>query len=716
MGQREYDTPQFELKGTVKGEENGEPVSKVDVYIIGGGQTWTNVLGEFKIKARIGDQLVISSPEFETIQHTITSREDIEVRITDYQAGQTSQKMKAQEREDKHRKFIDSAKAYLKKDIDKSIAFIEQSLKVLRKRGNSKQAARSFSTLGDIYAFWEQYDLAISNYKTSIEQDDTPNTRIQLAKVYLKEQSFEKAVNEFTQLLKVGELSNFQRITVMEGLGDTFALDNQDQKAVSQYEKALRLALENMVTPKITDLNSKLAEVYARQNNTGAAEGFFTNSLQLAESENPKRALREKEKVADFYNKNNLFDKEIELRKSSLQQAKKLQRSVGDKEVNNRGRQEDSITPQKINYKIANAFIAQDRYREAIPYLQESIAEADEEEDLVVQKDATRKLSEVYRTVGDYTKALESYQEYVTLVDELYVKKEQEISRASRFSRDITLKQNRINSLEKDRELSESKFELALKDQELIVANNKRQRIIIYSLILGMTMLALVIFLFYRTNRQQHINNHLLALKSFRSQMNPHFIFNALNSVNQFIAESDERSANRYLSEFSRLMRSVLENSEEDFIPLRSEIDLLELYVKLEHSRFKDKFDYHIVIDEELDIDSFRIPPMLLQPYIENAIWHGLRYTEEKGQLQIIFSRYNENTVSIIIEDNGIGRKRSAVLKTQNQKKQKSRGMGIIQKRIAILNRMYKQKIEVQVHDLNKDGTGTCVRVLLKRV
>ena len=111
-------------------------------------------------------------------------------------------------------------------------------------------------------------------------------------------------------------------------------------------------------------------------------------------------------------------------------------------------------------------FIAQDKYEEAIPYLQESIAEADEDEDLIVKKDATRKLSEAYRTVGDYSKAQESYEDYVEQVEQLYIKKEQEISQLTRFSRDIANKQNRITSLEKDRQLSESKYNLALKDQE----------------------------------------------------------------------------------------------------------------------------------------------------------------------------------------------------------------------------------------------------------
>jgi LytS/YehU family sensor histidine kinase len=209
--------------------------------------------------------------------------------------------------------------------------------------------------------------------------------------------------------------------------------------------------------------------------------------------------------------------------------------------------------------------------------------------------------------------------------------------------------------------------------------------------------------------------NNLLALKSLRSQMNPHFIFNALNSVNNYIAKSDERSANRFLSEFSTLMRSVLENSEEDFIPLTKELELLELYVKLEHSRFPEKFDYKLIIDEDVEVDAFQIPPMLLQPYIENAIWHGLRYKEEKGYLKIHLKHRDKESIEITISDNGIGRKKSSKLKTQNQRKQKSKGMGNIKKRVAILNDMYKDRVDVTISDLETHGSGTKVTLTLKK-
>jgi len=354
----------------------------------------------------------------------------------------------------------------------------------------------------------------------------------------------------------------------------------------------------------------------------------------------------------------------------------------------------------------------QKNYTEAIPYLEKSRAEAGEREDLVVEKDANRKLSEVFEEVGDFAKAKEAYEAYKKSVEALLIKKEQQISQAKRFNKNIADKQNRITSLESDRELSESRYQL---NQE----QNKSQKIIIYSLIGGLILLLFAAYLMYKYIKQQRLANNLLALKSLRSQMNPHFIFNALNSVNSFIANNDERTANKYLSDFSKLMRAVLENSEQDFIALEKEIELLELYTKLEHFRFQDKFDYSITVDEAITVSDYQIPPMLLQPYIENAVWHGLRYKEGKGQLEISITKKGKGEIEITIADNGIGRQKSIALKTAHQQKQNSKGMGNINKRVAILNEMYKDKVDVVINELYHGKTegdiGTKVVVTLKK-
>ena len=706
----------IEIKGVVKSKESNKPIAGVEVSSDQGIFAITDFQGEYKIRVRLGDELIFRSAVFETKRHLVTSHDDVDLLVTDAfeeQSASTERKRLSNKNMVLHQSYLDSAANYKKKNIEKSIDFITQSIAQLGKRANKKQLALSLTALGEVYQYHKQYDLAIVNFRDALTATKTSKTTLLLANAYLLNKNFSSAEKTLTPLLKIKSLIPFQQVQLYESLGDAYSGLGQISKAVTFYEEGLVVANKNQITPKLTDLNSKIADAYATDDKTVEAEGFYGNSLKLAEREAPQRAIQEKEKVADFYNKKSRYNDEIQLRKQSLNELEKLPKS--SVEANTTVIASDTITAQRINYKIASAYISQDKYDQAIPYLEKSIVEADSDDDLVVQKDATRKLSEVYENIGNFTKALETYQAYVSVVDTLYIRKEQEISRAARFNREISTKQSRISGLEQERELSQSKYDLAVTEQELIQENNKRQLWVIYSLIVGLILMGLATFFFYRSNQQQKLANNLLALKSLRSQMNPHFIFNALNSVNNYIAKNDERSANRYLSEFSTLMRSVLENSEEDFIPLAKELELLALYVKLEHSRFPDKFDYNINCDKQVDVAAFQIPPMLLQPYIENSIWHGLRYKEEKGFLSIDVLQEDSETISITITDNGIGRKKSAALKTQNQKKQKSKGMGNIKKRVAILNDMYKDSIAVHITDLETDGTGTIVRFTLKK-
>ncbi|NJB36202.1 histidine kinase [Croceivirga sp. JEA036] len=706
----QLDSGLFKLSGEVRARNTGKPIAGVNVSTDAGAYTTTNAFGTFVINARIGEELIFSGADIVTARHRITSKEEVILEVVDYDEDRSGRGMSSQE---EYQRYLDSAQYYKKKDIEKSLDFIAKSIASPTISPTKSQLNTSLTLLGEVYLYHQQYDLAVANLQDALKAKKTIKSALLLSEALVLATDYKAALAELKKLEKIKRIVPYQHIAYLElqadahkGLGDT-------RKALEFYEESLRVAEQNQVSPKVTDLTSKIADAYAAKDRKIEAEGYYNNSLKLSKQQAPQRAIQENEKVADFYNKSNRFTDEIQLRKESLNQLNALPKKRVAKEKN--AAASDSITRQRINYKIANAYIAQDKLEEAIPYLQKSIVEADSEDDLIVQKDATRKLSEVYEYKGDFSKAYQTYQSYVTLVDTLYIRKEQELSRLSRLNRDIVNKQNRISSLEQERELAQSKYNLALTEQQLFQTRTNWQKWLIYSLVAGLALLGLIAFLYYRSNEKQKLANNLLALKSLRTQMNPHFIFNALNSVNNYIAKSDERSANRYLSDFSKLMRTVLENSEEDFIPFAKELELLQLYVKLEHARFPDKFDYDIVIGEEVVINQFEIPPMLIQPYVENAVWHGLRYKKEKGFLRIEIQQPSQHELEVTILDNGIGRKQSAMLKTQHQKKQKSKGMGNIKKRVAILNDMYNNKVDVTVANLYDDETGTKVILRLKK-
>jgi two-component system LytT family sensor kinase len=670
------------------------------------------------VLGRIHDELVVRHPDFKTVRHTIDSKEDIRVIVEGLKETKRGYFSISKKKSLDYLAFIDSAKLYKEKDIDKSLSFIQQ---LLKSEQSKTRNANTYKVLADIYLYWKQYDIAISNYKISLRYADNPETMLQLAQAQFLAKKFDESETTYSQL-KTKDLSNYERVQVFQGLADVFLSKNEYEQAKSNYVKGLEIAEKKAIDQEIPDLNAKIANVYAKEGDLVKANTAINKTLEEASKLPKQPSLKLQQEVADFYNQTEQYDSEIKLRKEILENVDKesninnlRKRDKADDKQELKEVPKDSLTSQKLNYKIGNAYVLKEDYSEAIEYLKKSIKEADIKEDFEVKKHATRKLSEVYYTVGEYIEALKTYRDFVDVVDTLYLKKEQEIYQIQRLSNKIAENQSRIAILEKDKELSESKLDVAYKDKELTIERNKLQQIIIYSLLIGLVLMSLLSYYSHRANQKQKLANNLLALKSMRSQMNPHFIFNALNSVNSFIAVNDERKANRYLSEFSVLMRSVLENSDEDFIPFKKEIELLELYVKLEHNRFQDKFDYTIHVENSINLEDYKIPPMLLQPYIENAIWHGLRYKKEKGFLSISVDKNTNDSIKIIIEDNGIGRQKSMEMKTKNQLKQKSKGMSTIKNRIAILNDMYQDKVSVEISNVSPDGSGTKVEVILKK-
>jgi len=339
-------------------------------------------------------------------------------------------------------------------------------------------------------------------------------------------------------------------------------------------------------------------------------------------------------------------------------------------------------------FEKAESFV--DKFRET------NYFEVSSPDEIIILKDLSKHLD----SIGETQKSLSILQLHGQLTDSLFLgnKTINELYQLELLAKQKEISDNAIKNLVEEDKLKE----------EALSATRWAMILLIVLLTIGLG----AGFYILKVSKQRRIANQQLALGSLRSQMNPHFIFNALNSVNSFISENDQRSANKFLANFSRLMRLVMENSEFNFIPLQKELEILKIYLQLEHFRFKDQFEYSIEIDENIDEDEIQLPPMLIQPYIENAIWHGLRYKEQEGLLELKISEQNKNLI-VTISDNSIGKKRSSEQKTANQKKNKSTALRNIKERIKIINDLHQLKIEVSIEDLNTDGTGTLVKLLI---
>jgi hypothetical protein len=204
-----------------------------------------------------------------------------------------------------------------------------------------------------------------------------------------------------------------------------------------------------------------------------------------------------------------------------------------------------------------------------------------------------------------------------------------------------------------------------------------------------------------------------LELMALRAQMNPHFLFNTLSSIQHFVSANNTEEALRYLSKFAKLMRVVLDNSKRKEIPINDEIKAITLYLDLEKLRFKNKFGYSIEVGEGLDPSYDEIPSMLIQPYLENAILHGINNKIDSGFINVKLSLEGEN-ILCVIEDDGVGRTKAAELQKKRSKEHKSQGMNITRDRLSIINRVNNQGLSVIVEDINKsENTGTRVKIIV---
>jgi len=237
--------------------------------------------------------------------------------------------------------------------------------------------------------------------------------------------------------------------------------------------------------------------------------------------------------------------------------------------------------------------------------------------------------------------------------------------------------------------------------------------------------LGIIGWVFYTRLRQIRKKEHNKAainkkianveLQALRSQMNPHFIFNTMSSIQHYITNNDTEAALKYLSKFAKLMRSIMENSRRPVILVRDELAALELYLELETLRFKDKFDHAIEVDASIDVHNDEIPAMLIQPYVENAILHGIMHKETKGNLKITLKKQLD-IITCVIEDDGIGRKKSIEINSADNQARKSLGMSITKERLEIINSLSNSKLGVNIIDLEDDegaATGTKVEIFI---
>ena len=501
----------------------------------------------------------------------------------------------------------------------------------------------------------------------------------------------------YLKALKAGEAlnNNYFNATIYNNIANIYADLKDYKKALDYYTKYLSIA--EKVDSKTDEMNGfiNLGDVYTEMNNLPLGLDYFNKALTIANALGNKRISAA---ILNNLAEINIKEGNYDMAFSNFQKSLTLAEETGNM----------NVKATALN-GLGEIYLNQKNYKQAEDYGKRSLELSKELGDISWQANALVTLSQTYEKQNDFAKALNTYKQADILKDStLNDAKKQDITRLEmeyNFDR-----REAIVKADND------------KKQALAAAEINKQKIIRNASIGIGTMLVLVaiagIILYKRRKdsiekkKEAEFNTQVAytELKALRAQMNPHFIYNSLNSINDYIDKHETELATSYTTKFAKLMRMILENSEQKEVPLADDLKALELYMQLESMRMQNKFSYEIKVDEDIDRENTLIPPLILQPFVENSIWHGISKKQGAGKI-LIHIHKDGNMINCIVEDNGIGMQESSDEKTEKEVlSKKSFGMKITKSRIDIINKMKKSNAAITMSNLQE---GTKIEIKL---
>lgn len=520
--------------------------------------------------------------------------------------------------------------------------------------------------------------------------------------------NYDEAMAAYHEVLTIHEEHDYRY-----GIGFTLNSMGSIQRTIKNYDDARQsfkraiLIFERLDKPADLSMSiENLGNVYAEMGQFESALHYYHRALEIDTKLDKKFGIAsELENLGNLYFQMDSLSKALDYQLKSLEIRKNL--------------------PQKRELaislmKVAKIYIASSMFDLAHDYLDQALNITREISARPLMMDIYEQYARLYEAKKDYFQANRFNKQYANLKDSLF--NENKINQ-------ILALETRYKTAEKDKQI-----QLLSKENELKEAKAK-QHSILRNALFGIIGLVLVLSgtVFYSLKsklRNQRIisekNEEIrisrfqqemaaLEMKALRSQMNPHFIFNCMNSINRMILSGENEEASRYLGKFSKLIRLTLENSEQSVTSLENELAMVEAYIQLESIRFKGKINYEITVEETIDPALTNLPSMVLQPFIENSIWHGLMHKSEPGTIRILI-RQDEEALKCTIEDDGVGRE-MALKFADKTNKNSSLGLKITEERIRLISRQ-EAKDCIQIVDLkdalNKSlGTRVEIRIPL---
>lgn len=566
---------------------------------------------------------------------------------------------------------------------------------VNRHRGKYNEALENISFyLQHLGADTSSFHFAEGNYQLGVIYQFTGN--------YIKSlEAYRKAYKGFYT-----QGNHLYAAHTLVGIGSIYKKQKQWNQARNTYEKTLEILEDLDDQNAVGAALSNLGDVFTEIKDYSRAEDLYRQALAISV------ALDQDYHAADDYDDLGYMFQLQEKYPEALTEyfkALPIRRKNGN-----------PMSTAQTLLNIGATYIKMKRFGSAERYLTEGLQLAAEAGATPVLEELYKYMSEVYAGRNHFEKALEYHRSYVSVKDSL-------------MGRDI---EKQLNELQVRYETSEKDNQIALmaKEKELhqqeMMRQKATQKLYLFAFIAALITGVLVYYVYKQRLRNQKSialkNEELnrekfrselreLEMKALRAQINPHFIFNCMNSINQLILSGNTGDASTYLGKLSIMIRLILENSETPEVMLSSELRLMKAYIELEQLRFKNSIDYQCMVSSQLDPDEIYIPPMILQPFLENAIWHGLNHKkgEERGSI-LLSVDYSEDALIFKIEDNGVGREHSDRLKKQRTVKQPSMGLKITEERLRLITHNTSAPI-IRFEDLSSaDGTPCGTRVSIE--
>jgi len=604
---------------------------------------------------------------------------------------------------------------YMLSDADSSLKYHQKALGSYQQLGDSSGIGWSMCYLGAVYVnILNDYPKALSNLEPALQLLSRINDRKGMAR------TFDNLGIAYMDLGEAGKsLEHFQKAErISEELGDKAAVASSDMHIgnlyteLVQYPQALdyskkALALFKSVDSKvgISGALGSLGEIYCETHKYNEGIEYYRQAAVIDKELGQKLGLAQ-----DIANIGHAY---LGLQKygealGALQEAFALEKVLGYK--SGMANCLSSIAGIYINspdsFMNRLGYRGNKRYAIAEKTSKEALVLANDINAIVDQEFALEMLTTVYAKEKDFANAYKYYRQKIVLEDSLVGdEKRKEITRRE-IQYQYDKKEDSLRAVQD-------------KKDALSLAEIRRQKLIRnYTIGIVATAGAFAFLMTVSYNRRKKLIAEKrvseLEMNALHLQMNPHFIFNCMHSINKYMIDNEGKLASEYLVRFSNLMRLTLENSREREVSLSRDLSALELYMQLEALRFKNKFQYRIEVDPGIDRENTLIPPMLLQPFVENSIMHGIS-NKEGGSIKISVGREG-NRIRCVVEDNGAGRQHSVKLKVAQEVKRESLGIKITQERLQIIDKIKKVKTGIFITDLadiDKDLSGLRIELLL---